>query len=189
MRFLIIVILFINEFVSFSQESFNAEYYNSTVQVLKNDPRFSEVFFHQTKYWNGKINLQEILVKFKNDQIYYCIGKAHGYYRNGHLRGYQNIDINTNVAVDTTIEKNIDGSISKLTIWSKHPKEILKWRIGLFSKHYECLPSDYKTIVYLKGGKRIEQEYVNSKLDGYEIVYIKDKIESKTLFKDGEKEK
>ena len=187
MRYFIIAILLINDFASFSQDSLNVNYYSSTVQKLKNDPRISEVIFHQKKYWNGKINTQEILVKFKNDQIYNCIGKAYGYYKNGNLRGYQNIDIDKNVAVDTTIENNIDGSIKKLTIWSKHPNEIIKWRIGLFSKNYECLPSDYKTIVYLKGGKRIEQEYVNSRQEGYEIVYVNDKIESKVLFKDGEK--
>jgi hypothetical protein len=186
--FLIASLLFI-EVVCSSQDKLNAEYYNSTVQSLKNDPRFCEVVFRQKKYGNGKIESQEILVKFKNDHIYFSIGKYYSYYKNGKLRGYQNIDIKTNVAVDTTKEYNADGSIYQFTIWGNHPKEIQMWRIGLFSKNYERLPSDYKTIVYQKGGKRIEQEYIENKENGYEIVYINDLIEAKTFFKDGKKVK
>ncbi len=186
MRILLILFISLNGLVVHAQDTLNIEYYKLTLQHLKSNPIYSEVAFHQTRYWNGNINCQWITIKFKDDleQLNYSIGKSFGYYKNGKIRGSQNIDIKTNLAIDTTTAYKRNGRLEKLIIWSKNPQTINTWRIG-FKKVYERLPSDYKEIIFLRKGKKVEREYKNCKQNGYEILYINDRIESKILYKDG----
>jgi hypothetical protein len=186
MRILFLFFVFIIGHTIYAQDTLNIEYYKSTLQQLKSDPIYSEVVFHQTRYCNGNINCQWITIKFKDDleQLNYSIGKSFGYYKNGKIRGSQNIDINTNLAIDTTAAYKRNGRLEKLIIWSKTPQTINAWRIG-FKKVYERLPSDYKEIIFLRKGKKIEREYKNCKQNGYEILYNNDRIESKILYKEG----
>jgi hypothetical protein len=194
LTFLLQIFLAVN---IFAQDTINFKYYDNLKFVLKKDLSLNEIKYIETRYSNGKIKFQGILVKLKNDSNnrFWQVGKSFGYYKNGKLKGYSNVDLITKTQIDTSYWYDKYGRPKKITIFS----DCLNNRLlanTVFKNQYVYYPCKFTEMIYINGKIWIKRDQVycekkrNLYIDG-EVIYYKDDgmINKKIIYECGKKVK
>jgi hypothetical protein len=179
----------------FSQDTINFKYFENLKFTLTKDLNINEIKYTETKYSNGNIKFQGVFVKLKNDSNnrLWQVGKSFGYYKNGKLKGYDNVDLITRTQIDTSYWFDNEGKLKKLTIFSDCSTNKILSNL-LFRNSYSYFPCKFTEIIYIHGNKWIEraqvfcQEKGNLFIDGEQLYYKNDgSIDKKETYKCGRK--
>jgi hypothetical protein len=188
-----ILIIFISYAVSiYSQQTNDSIYLDSLKKELSEIKQDCKVKYHVVKRDDNSISSHCLTVVYDNDSIgkKWNVGKAFSYYKNGALKVTAFFDINTHVIVDTAKRFRKDGSLQKLTVWSKDYDKVKEYSFDGSSYYhvdkYQVYWYDKKEQLWME--QRVSFDLSKNKSTNEEqVVYYwkKDKVFKKKIYKNG----
>jgi len=194
MRIYIIVIIGFNFFLSYGQD-YDKTYFDSLLLIVSSDKSIKESKLYVKRYFNGKIKYQELRVKYKDDtdDRSWQLGKAISYYKHGTIKGFNNVDINHKVLIDSAISYNKDGLIDYVIYWLNDSDYTQIPMYAPFKKVWCSFPVRYRVLSFNNGRLFYDRTYCFNNgtfdLDGEAIFYKKDgTVDDRYKYKNGKKQ-
>jgi antitoxin component YwqK of YwqJK toxin-antitoxin module len=182
MKIIVIILLIATRFnITFCQETaYNKTYFDSLIVNVTSDRNIKENHLVINRFFNGKIKNKKLQVKYNddNENRYWQLGKSFSYYKNGRIKGWNNVDLNKRILIDTAYYFNRKGNIKLVTIWINDSNYTQVPLYAPFLKIWINYPVKYRQMTFNNGRLFYDRTYVNNNgmfdLDGEAIFYKKD---------------
>jgi antitoxin component YwqK of YwqJK toxin-antitoxin module len=192
---LAILIILTNSSLILGQDfNYNRSYFDSLIAIVSTNSMVKEYKLFEKRYLSNKIKYQELRVKYKNDSEdrFWQIGKAFSYFKNGKIKGWNNVDPIHKVLIDTAYNYHKNGLINYMIIWLNDTNFTQIPLYAPFSKVWLSYPIRYRKKEF-RNGRLLSEGIYNFnnemfELDGEMIYYKSDgNIDSEYVYKNGKR--
>mgnify|MGYP000924427468 CR=1 FL=1 len=164
---ILIILFFYNYYIGFSQKNYSIEYFNNLKKILSKREDISDVKYFEQKYFNGKIKMQFVAIRYKNSNIkkrFWCVGKNFSFYKSGGIRRIFTVDLNTNAFIDTTYNYDLEGNLISIILFDKNNEKLFARKVyynffSIFRSFYINFPEKHKVIKFKNGKKLSEKNF------------------------------